>query len=131
LLDTNIWIVFLRSPHSPVVSRLRSKRPAEIRVCSIVMAELYYGCRCSAKPVENRAKIDLLLSPYLCLPFDEVAADRFAQIRQDLEQRGTPIGPYDLQIAAIAQANGCTLVTNNTAEFSRILGLPLEDWTMP
>ena len=38
------------------------------------------------------------------------------------------IGPYDLLIAAIALANGCTLVTHNTQEFSRIPGLVLEDW---
>ena len=39
-----------------------------------------------------------------------------------------PIGPYDLQIAAIALANGCTLVTHNISEFSRVRGLALEDW---
>ena len=33
---------------------------------------------------------------------------------------GTPIGPYDLQIAAIALANDCTVVTHNTAEFQRV-----------
>ena len=41
------------------------------------------------------------------------------------------IGPYDVQIAAIAVANGCTLVTHNTREFSRIPGLLLEDWEVP
>jgi len=38
------------------------------------------------------------------------------------------IGPHDLQIAAIAMHHGLTLVTHNTAEFSRISGLMLEDW---
>jgi tRNA(fMet)-specific endonuclease VapC len=36
-----------------------------------------------------------------------------------------------MQIAAIALANGCTLVTHNTAEFSRVSGLTLEDWQVP
>ncbi len=40
------------------------------------------------------------------------------------------IGPYDLQIASIAIANGGTLVTHNTREFSRIPGLNLEDWEL-
>jgi tRNA(fMet)-specific endonuclease VapC len=44
---------------------------------------------------------------------------------------GTPIGPYDLLIAAIALANGLVLVTHNTAEFSRVSGLMFEDWQTP
>ena len=34
-------------------------------------------------------------------------------------------------IAAIALANGCTLFTHNTAEFSRVPGLVIEDWQVP
>jgi tRNA(fMet)-specific endonuclease VapC len=42
-----------------------------------------------------------------------------------------PIGPYDMQIAAIAIVNNCTLVTHNTKEFNRIPGLLVEDWELP
>lgn len=41
---------------------------------------------------------------------------------------GNVIGPNDLMIAAIAQANNLTLVTHNTAEFGRIASLRIEDW---
>ena len=44
---------------------------------------------------------------------------------------GTPIGPYDLQIAAIALVLGLTLVTHNVREFSRVPGLLIEDWQTP
>ena len=36
----------------------------------------------------------------------------------------------DLQIALIALANGVTLVTHNTDEFSRVASLLLEDWEL-
>ncbi len=36
-----------------------------------------------------------------------------------------------MMIAAIALANGCTLVTPNTAEFCRVPGLVIEDWQVP
>jgi tRNA(fMet)-specific endonuclease VapC len=75
--------------------------------------------------------VEPLLRPYHSLPFDDIAADAHAGIRHHLETLGTPIGPYDLQIAAIATTNGCTLVTHNTSEFGRVPGLLLEDWELP
>jgi tRNA(fMet)-specific endonuclease VapC len=62
---------------------------------------------------------------------DDRAAEQYGPIRADLASRGLLIGPNDLMIAAIALANGCTLVTHNTAEFSRVPGLTLEDWQIP
>lgn len=49
--------------------------------------------------------------------------------RAEFARRGTPIGPYDILIAGQAMARGLPLVGNNTAEFQRIAGLRLEDWT--
>jgi tRNA(fMet)-specific endonuclease VapC len=131
LLDTNAWVQFLRNRHALVVQRIHARQPAELRVCSVVMAELFYGCLRSAKPAANRAKVDAVLQPYLTLPFDTAAADVHARIRHHLEMLGTPIGPYDLQIAAIAITSGCTVVTHNTAEFCRAPGLLVEDWELP
>ncbi len=131
LLDTNVWVAFLRRPHSPVVPRLRAKQPVEVCVCSVVAAELYYGCLRSANAAANRAKVDALMRPHRSLPFDDAAAEQFAVIRRHLERQGLTIGPYDLQVAAITMANACTLVTHNTKEFSRIPELLLEDWESP
>jgi tRNA(fMet)-specific endonuclease VapC len=47
-----------------------------------------------------------------------------------LERAGTPIGPYDLLIAAQALRSGSTLVTANVREFRRVPGLAVEDWTV-
>lgn len=131
LLDTNAWVQFLRNAHALVVQRIKARQPSELRNCSVVAAELYYGCLCSNQPAANRAKVDSVLQPYLCLSFDDAAADGHARIRRHLESLGTPIGPYDTQIAAIALSNRCTLVTHNTKEFSRVPGLSLEDWETP
>lgn len=128
LLDTNVWVKFLRQSHPAIVARMQAHQPAEIRTCSVVAAELYFGCLRSAQPEANRAKVDAALEPYVCLPFDSAAAEIQAQVRHSLEKQGTPIGPYDLQIASIALANGCTLVTHNVSEFSRVSGLQIEDW---
>jgi tRNA(fMet)-specific endonuclease VapC len=51
-----------------------------------------------------------------------------AQIRADLTALGKIIGPNDMLIAAIARANNATLVTHNVGEFSRIVGIEIEDW---
>jgi tRNA(fMet)-specific endonuclease VapC len=52
----------------------------------------------------------------------------FGEIRAYLARLGKPIGPYDMQIAAIALAHNVILVTHNTREFSRIPDLQIEDW---
>ena len=59
------------------------------------------------------------------------AAHRFGEIRAELNRQGLPIGPYDLQIAAIALANQLVLVTHNVAEFSRVPNLKCVDWETP
>jgi tRNA(fMet)-specific endonuclease VapC len=132
LLDSNVWIGLIRGASAGLAARYRTAAPSlDIRVCSVIVAELWYGCARSAKPAANRAAIDALIAPYPSLPYDDRAADHFVTIRRHLESIGTMIGPYDAQIAAIALANGCTLVTHNTAEFNRVPSLALEDWQTP
>jgi tRNA(fMet)-specific endonuclease VapC len=128
LLDTNVCISYLNNAASLVRTRMQMLKPAEIVLCSIVEAELYYGVMKSATPSKNLARLTPYLSQFVSLPFDNETAREFGRIRADLAKAGTPIGPYDLQIAAIALVNRLTLVTHNTREFSRIAGLQLEDW---
>ena len=51
-------------------------------------------------------------------------------MRQCLAAAGTPIGEFDLLIAAQAVAAGLVVITNNTREFERIEGLKLENWVL-
>jgi tRNA(fMet)-specific endonuclease VapC len=64
----------------------------------------------------------------MTLPFGDEAALIGGQVRARLASSETPIGSYDLLIAAIALANNLTLVTHNTREFERVDGLQIEDW---
>jgi tRNA(fMet)-specific endonuclease VapC len=41
------------------------------------------------------------------------------------------IGSFDLLIASISLAENLVQVTHNTAEFSRVSGLVIEDWEVP
>lgn len=127
LLDTNTCIIYLRGRNLTLKQRLESVIQ-EIAVCSIVKAELFYGAMKSAKPEQNLRLQNEFLAQFISLPFDDSVATLFGQTRAQLDSRGTPIGSYDLQIAAIALTHNLTLVTHNTREFSRVDGLRLEDW---
>ncbi len=128
LLDTNTCIKYLNGTSESVRSNLESRKPEEIVLCSVVKAELIYGALKSAKPVKNLEKIHKFFEPFISLPFDDRASETYGQIRTKLEKSGTPIGPNDLLIGAIAMANQVTLVTHNTGEFGRVEGIGLEDW---
>jgi tRNA(fMet)-specific endonuclease VapC len=108
--------------------RLRTTRVADIAVCSVVKAELFYGAMRSNNPEQSLARQQQFLNLFVSLPFDDAAALIYGHIRADLAVSGTPIGPNDLQIASIARANSLILVTHNTGEFSRVDGLQIEDW---
>src|SRR5690606_12838996 len=128
LLDTNTCIRHLNRRSESIIRKLASLVPEDIAVCSVVKAELFYGARKSNQPERTLARQQLFLNRFTPQPFDDRAADIYGSVRAQLEARGTPIGPNDLMIAAIAVANGLILVTNNVREFSRVDGLQLDDW---
>jgi tRNA(fMet)-specific endonuclease VapC len=128
LLDTNTCVRYLNGRSQAVFERLDSLSSADVYICSIVKFELRYGALRSDYIEKTLARQEKFLSGFVSLPFDDKAHIHAAQIRADLARAGTPIGPYDLLIAAIALANDVTLVTHNTREFVRVSGLKLEDW---
>lgn len=73
-------------------------------------------------------RLTVFFEPLQSLLFDDICADHYAKIRADLQAQGKLIGGNDMLIAAIARAHNATLVTHNTGEFSRVMGLRLEDW---
>ena len=128
LLDTNVCVMYLNGRSDLVRDRILSTPTQDMVVCSVVKAELFYGAMKSNKPTRTLERQQQFLERFVSLPFGDDAAILFGQIRARLANAGTPIGAYDLQIAAIALANNLTLVTHNTREFDRVDGLQVEDW---
>jgi tRNA(fMet)-specific endonuclease VapC len=128
LLDTNVCVMYLNGRSDLVRDRILSTPTQDMAVCSVVKAELFYGAMKSNNPTRTLERQQQFLERFVSLPFGDDAAILFGQIRARLANSGTPIGAYDLQIAAIALANNLTLVTHNTREFDRVDGLQIKDW---
>ena len=128
LLDTNVCIDFLNNRYPAVVERIREASPEDLCLSSVVVAELRYGAEKSAQKKANHEKLDVLTSEIPCVEFDLDAAHTFGRVRTELEAKGTPIGPYDMMIAAHALYLGHVLVTDNVQEFNRVEGLEIENW---
>lgn len=126
-LDANTLIYYFKGVGN-VAARLQETPPREVAIPAIVLYELEVG---AAKSTQPRKRLDGLLElrrAARVLPFDEEAAHFAAGVRVRLERAGKPIGPLDTLIAGTALRYGATLVTHNTAEFSRVPGLRLADW---
>ena len=126
-LDTNILVYYLKGMHD-IARILTNNAPSFYKIPAIVKAELLAGAYKSQRKDHNLRMIHDVLSVFDVIPFNNEATHCFAEIKSDLEQKGTPIGPYDLLIAATVLAHNGILVTNNTQEFSRVKGLTIENW---
>ena len=131
LLDTNACIHLLRNTSPHLLHRSRQHDPSEIKLCSVVRAELLYGAHRSSQREANMALLERFFAPFESIPFDDESAGHYGQIRFGLEKAGKTIGPNDLMIASIARSRDLVLVTHNTDEFSRVPDLRIEDWELP
>jgi len=125
-LDTDTVVAFLNG-NAWVGARLRQSVP-DVRISAIVLAELLYGARASARPEQNLEKVSQFLAIAPPVPFDEACADGYANLRSALRRLGKPTGEIDALIAASALAHAATLVTHNVRHFESIPGLKLADW---
>jgi tRNA(fMet)-specific endonuclease VapC len=128
-LDTNICIYALKDKFPHLKEMMEKLSPADIGIPAMVKAELYYGALKSNKKDKVFSALDRFLSPFDIIPFGDKEVMTYGRIRANLERDGNIIGPNDLIIAAITISNGAILVTHNKAEFDRVEGLVIEDWT--
>jgi tRNA(fMet)-specific endonuclease VapC len=127
LLDTNIVSDAMRNPRGAVRRKLDEVDEEEVFIDVVVLCELRYGIR-KRDSIKLTAQLDEILSALEVLPLTEDMDAHYADIRTALERAGTPIGPYDLLIAAHARSLDLTLVTDNLEEFRRVPGLKVENW---
>jgi tRNA(fMet)-specific endonuclease VapC len=127
-LDTNICIYALRNADRKLIRNIMLFSPSRIKIPVIVKSELLYGAEKSTRRDQNMEKVMEFLEPYEIVPFDDDATDKHALLWAECEKKGTPVGAYDMIIAAITMSRNGALVTNNKAEFSRISGLNVVNW---
>ena len=128
MLDTNICIYAMKNKPEKVLQRLKEEINDGVYISSITLAELEYGMKHSSNPAKNEQALLRFLLPFDVLPFGAAAASEYGEIRAYLQKAGTPIGAMDMLIAAHAKSEDIVLVTNNTREFERVVGLELENW---
>jgi tRNA(fMet)-specific endonuclease VapC len=126
LLDTDSVSYALRG-QGDVGARLQAQRPSDLCISVITLAELRYGAERKGSR-KLHGLIDTFAEAVEVASFDEAAATEFGRICSTLAERGTPIGDFDVLIAAHAVALRCILVTNNVRHFSKVPGLSVENW---
>ena len=128
LLDTNICIYLIKKKYPELGDRVEQEEPFSMAISSVTLAELEYGIAKSKFPERNRELLYGFIAPFEIIPFSELDAENFGYIRAFLSSKGTPIGPYDLQIAAQCISRNMCLVTNNVRELERVPKLKVETW---
>ena len=128
LLDTNICIYLIKKRPPVTLAHFRQHSPDAIGISIITVFELEFGIKKSRYPKKSRNALEMFLTPLNIVNLDLSSVQEAAAIRAHLEQKGQPIGPYDLFIAGLARSQNLILVSNNTKEFERVEGLSLVNW---
>ena len=126
LLDSDIVIAHLKGVPS-VTERILRFLP-EIAIPAIVLAELDFGAKASARAAENLDRLYQFVRAIQVIPFDANCAQEHGTLKAELRRLGRPTGAVDALIAATALARGAVLNTHNTAHYGQIPRLRLDDW---
>ena len=131
LLDTCTISDYLKGDRS-TLRRFKQEKPFDIYISTLTVFEIDFGLQLKPSLIKKIApQLEIIYRKIEIINFSIDEAYSAAKIRKDLKLAGTPIGFYDLLIAATAQANDLILVTSNCNEFSRIEGLEVENWRNP
>ena len=128
LLDSCALSDYLKGDRN-TIQRFKQEQPSNICISTFTVFEIEYGLQLKPSLIPK-------INPQLQAVYRSIAIEQFdlqdavnaATLRAELKKVGTPIGAYDLLIAAMAISRGLTLVTSNLKEFSRVKDLQLENW---
>ncbi|HTC22471.1 MAG TPA: type II toxin-antitoxin system VapC family toxin [bacterium] len=124
IADTDVLIDFLAGK-DPGAGRVEEElQKGALYTTVISRFELLSG----SKSMKQNEKVEQLLEALKILTLDVPAADRAAEIRRHLDQKGHGIGMADSLIAGIVVEHGAHLLTRNDRHFNRVQGLKLSQW---
>lgn len=128
LLDTCVVSDFIKG-HPNVVAKFSRVSRDRIALSSITVMEVTFGLE-AHPPVKTRIgeSMNAFIRQVHVEPFSQACGQTAGSIRAELKRNGTPMGPFDLLVAATAVEMAYVLVTSNESEFARIPGLRLENW---
>lgn len=125
VLDTNVLSEMIKPSPEPAVVQWFGAQPGDrLYTTSITKAEILFGTEllpAGRRRRKLREGIDRLFDEVFrsrILPFDESAAQAYAEIFIHRRSLGQPIAPFDAMIAAIARVHGAALAARNTADFA-------------
>lgn len=124
LLDSNLVVAFFNGDAE--VARRMNEADA-LFISTIVLGELYFGARKSAKISANVQRVDTFARRYAILDCNFATAQRYGIIKSALQTIGRPIPENDAWIAATAMQHNLTLATRD-AHFRGVDGLQVEAW---
>lgn len=128
LIDTNLCIFTIKNKPIHVREQF-NLNSAHLCISSITLFELMHGAEKSLVPALNLRVLEGFIARLNVLSYDTAAAIHSAQIRVELSQQDTHIGPLDMMIAGHARSLGLIIATNNVQTFEHVKGLRIEEWS--
>ncbi len=124
IADTDVLIDFLAGK-DPGAGRVERVLEDGILYTTVITSfELLSG----SKNLKQNEKVQQLLAGLKILILDGPAAERAAEIRRSLDQKGNGIGMADSLIAGMVMEHRGNLLTRNHRHFNRVPGLKLTSW---
>jgi toxin FitB len=127
LLDTNIISNAVKPvPSAQLLVWMADQADEDLCIAAFTVAEIWRGVLEAPAGRKRKALESWFSGPEgpqalfagRVLAFDDRAALIWARLMAEGRTRGRPRSALDMIVAAVAEANGCTLVTDNSRDFA-------------